>query len=1186
MGWAGRRGARAVASCVALLVAGACASTRDEAPVPASVPPPSPLAPPSSLAELVARRSFEHEGDAWVAGTTRVTGDGVVRFAPSLDRGAAALELRAPTPARSVRVASDGALVIDRGGLEETLRQTGPTLEQSWTFATRPAAPPVLRVSARGMRYSSTTSSGHHFVDDTSGLGVRYSNATWIDARGARTAVPVTREGEELVLRVPPAAAEGPYPAVLDPTLSPELGTDAPIPTVGGSVQSIASAPGPSGTFFMAWVEQGDYAVRTARLTADGQVIGKVNVLSYAGGVGVACAFDSVAQRWLVASATGTVVRLTRIAADGTVLDPVPKTIAGANLAVDVAFDGAAFLVAYSSYAAMTSSVHALRVNSATAAFDPASAIAVSASVGNELRVACGAALTGCAVLWSTNIGDVRLSRISNAGALLDASGISLAANGQPAALASDGTQWLSTWIESGSPQKLRGARVSAGGVVQATADLDASTSGLSPGPATWDGTSFVATWKAGYYPSTQIYARRVAPDGTLVDGVRVAIAASGAQEAVAVAASGTRSLFSWGTYNVSGPVTLSVRPFSSALAPVGAALTLTLRGNDQASPVAGFNGSTYLAAWTDSRSPTGSYAARLTSAGVPIDSVAQRLFDTTTKITAIASDGSDFLVVGRNGDKVVAARVGKSATALVDSPPIVVASKAVYADANVAYDGANYVVTWTSQINLPFTAYDVYAARITPQGALLDPAGFAVSAANGNQLDSSIASDGNISFVAWTDYRTDYYSGDLWGSRVSRAGASLDPQGILIAKRPQAQVFPSVAAGNGEFTVAWQDNGRTGGNAYDLLAARVSTGGVLLDAAPVSVFEGDVTARPKLVDMRDGFSKLVAWEERRADGRSVVSGAWLRGGAKLEVLDKPPVQLSADPGASFAPSFAPAAVGSVALLYQRFEPDGAARAHLRFVSSGKSTGEACTATTDCRSRYCKDALCCAEACEGACRRCSGAGVCDAVRSADDPDTCTGENTCDANGACRKKSGSVCALASDCASGFCVDSICCNVACDGACDTCTETRGTCTPLPRGSLGTPSCSPNRCDGKAGTCATGCLTDDECADGFGCDRPTKTCVAGTVCIDIRTTRETNGAIQGCAPYACRSGHCAETCKNTLDCAFPAACDEAGRCIASPDATTAACSASPGERGSSEGAALLALGVVVLARRRRNR
>src|SRR4051812_19998177 len=128
MGWAGRTGARAIASSVALLVAGACASTRDdppsaptESPLPAASTP-SRLAPPTSLAELVARRSFEREGDAWIAGTTRVMGDGVVRFAPfpGLARSAAALELRSLTPARSVRIAADGALVIDRGDVEET----------------------------------------------------------------------------------------------------------------------------------------------------------------------------------------------------------------------------------------------------------------------------------------------------------------------------------------------------------------------------------------------------------------------------------------------------------------------------------------------------------------------------------------------------------------------------------------------------------------------------------------------------------------------------------------------------------------------------------------------------------------------------------------------------------------------------------------------------------------------------------------------------------------------------------------------------------------------------------------------------------------------------------------------------------------------------------------------------------
>ena len=76
--------------------------------------------------------------------------------------------------------------------------------------------------------------------------------------------------------------------------------------------------------------------------------------------------------------------------------------------------------------------------------------------------------------------------------------------------------------------------------------------------------------------------------------------------------------------------------------------------------------------------------------------------------------------------------------------------------------------------------------------------------------------------------------------------------------------------------------------------------------------------------------------------------------------------------------------------------------------------------------------------------------------------------------------GGACKAATDCASGYCVDGVCCNTACAGACRSCAlaSARGTCTPIAANSLdnrnvckdqGVASCGTNgRCDG-AGGCA---------------------------------------------------------------------------------------------------------------------
>src|SRR5262249_41544026 len=112
------------------------------------------------------------------------------------------------------------------------------------------------------------------------------------------------------------------------------------------------------------------------------------------------------------------------------------------------------------------------------------------------------------------------------------------------------------------------------------------------------------------------------------------------------------------------------------------------------------------------------------------------------------------------------------------------------------------------------------------------------------------------------------------------------------------------------------------------------------------------------------------------------------------------------------------------------------------------AAGARCVAADDCASGICDQGVCCLAACATTCHSCSaGTGRCDVVASADDPSSCTGENTCDAAGACKKKNGGSCSAAADCASGFCVDGICCNAACSGTCEACDGlAKGTCEPV--------------------------------------------------------------------------------------------------------------------------------------------
>ncbi len=142
--------------------------------------------------------------------------------------------------------------------------------------------------------------------------------------------------------------------------------------------------------------------------------------------------------------------------------------------------------------------------------------------------------------------------------------------------------------------------------------------------------------------------------------------------------------------------------------------------------------------------------------------------------------------------------------------------------------------------------------------------------------------------------------------------------------------------------------------------------------------------------------------------------------------------------------------------------------------------------------------------------------------------------------------GSPCFATGACASGFCVDGVCCSTRCGGQCESCNEpaSAGTCklvTGAPRGSrgacAGTGACA-GACDGlvvsctmpptttlcQAATCSGGIATGPAHCDGAGqCGAPTP-------------------ATTACAPYSCGALGCKTSCNVDADCVSTAYCDTA--------------------------------------------
>lgn len=321
--------------------------------------------------------------------------------------------------------------------------------------------------------------------------------------------------------------------------------------------------------------------------------------------------------------------------------------------------------------------------------------------------------------------------------------------------------------------------------------------------------------------------------------------------------------------------------------------------------------------------------------------------------------------------------------------------------------------------------------------------------------------------------------------------------------------------------------------------------------------------------------------------------------------------------------------------------------------------GQPCSDESTCSSGFCFDGVCCDRSCSGLCEACTesirGAGSdgeCGPVRAGTDPEedclddgapACGQNGYCDGEGACQDYESKTecepesCRKDDACASGHCVDGICCDRECD-ADEACLGSEkvdgidGTCGPAKDATLGNPCkassdctsgfcvdgyCCGEACDGpcracsaklkgsgKDGVCgaiALGTDPEQECEDNAACPE-TPTCngsgrcqcqpaeALGAACAEDGVTLvldPSTGAELACTPFRCLESVCLDRCETGADCAPGYRCDAAGQCAtnhpASPTSESG-CGCRSSSSDSGAGAWYLALLGAGFARTRR--
>lgn len=294
---------------------------------------------------------------------------------------------------------------------------------------------------------------------------------------------------------------------------------------------------------------------------------------------------------------------------------------------------------------------------------------------------------------------------------------------------------------------------------------------------------------------------------------------------------------------------------FGTRIAPDGTILdscgiAITTAPGDQLLPSIAFDGVNYFVVWT---SNYGIYGARINQEGHVLDSDSIILATSYARSgPCVAYDGENYLVVWKRLGSLVGKRVSPSGVVL-DSLPITITTSCYSGTPSIAYGSSNYFVVWQDWRNYWTTdSTDIYGARVSPRGIVLDTAGVAISTEWNHQSSPSVAYDGRNFFTVWDDY-----GGEIYGARINQSGVLLDTAGIQIASF--GSMHPAVTYGFGYYFVAWQYS-------YHLVGARIDTSGVVVDTSSIPIAQGILGYELGYPSVIDGSANYyVVWHKEDA---------------------------------------------------------------------------------------------------------------------------------------------------------------------------------------------------------------------------------------------------------------------------------------------------------------------------------
>lgn len=795
---------------------------------------------PSVIREV--RGRFRPEGDGYVSDQLAYRAHVGERGARvETHEGQAGIALRTAAIRRG---ATD--LVRTRGPLQvaaaRTSRAHGPALsehvetramgiEQSWRFAEAPAGHGELEVhvAVEGARYVGADAAGIRLAAaSTDGALFRFGHGTWVDALQREWPVPARWTGSGIVLRVPESVlADTRWPAVLDPVVGPEQALrDGGLGPVSGAMEVAIGFDGAQ--YLVVWSElyrPGKTLVAT-RVTQTGKVLDPYGIVIDE----TCCARRPVVSRqsdgfliaWERHENVQTFVRAIR--SDGSLPSPVTPVAASPSAAPRLAFDGTNTLVVYSSW----NELYAVRVGPSGAVLDAPPRLVGSASEG-DVAFQDGAYF----VVWSgdTPNGYTLFGRhVGTDGVPTEAQPIAYGLGLWPQ-LAHDGSNMLLAFHRQPTPTNtdIYTLRLTAQGQPIANSERALAASAADETLIAARNQGQTVAWLYTAYENTlqTLLLRRMRTGGAFVDAAPLPLGPA------------SRAYYKDAAISAGKEGFLALVPFLGArlVPPTGPLYGLTdfaRARRRQSWPSVGYGNGTYLIAWSELRRNEGEY-------------------------------------------DVLAVRVDKSG-ALIDCDPIVLGSILGYTRPRIAFDGTRFFVVWSKAL----TDYSVVVGSfVGTDRSVSDPGGKQlVSVASG---DADVAFDGVNYVLAWADSRNGV-AYDVYAGRVTTQGAPLDGDGFAVATGGRHQP-PRVAALGSTVLITWINNVPLSTN-YVQLARRL-TGTTFLDTPPITI---SGTKRAAAVSANAGVFHLFGFDHRSGTGDARLMGAQINAstGAQSSVILDP----------------------------------------------------------------------------------------------------------------------------------------------------------------------------------------------------------------------------------------------------------------------------------------------------------